>query len=307
MRTPSARGRPLPPSSRPGSTKWSSAQQRSTRPSGTPAASWPQRSRVPPAARARASSGRVSTARWRPRRRRGSARRRSRGDAGRSRSPALSPSLALAAGGFVLPLAGGDDDPPTTGSQGSSGAALAADVTDVPVGDAVDAIVVGKKNVIATSSADNSLYAIDPDSAKIVRGPEGVDAPACARHRLRLGLGRERQRRSGFSGSASATVEIPARIHVGADPADIAVDERWVWVANRGNSSVSRVDPTPAARGRDRGSLTRRARSPPPRAPSGPRAPTPGSLQAIDSSSVSAKAPKIGGQVSRAPLDLRGI
>ena len=45
------------------------------------------------------------------------------------------------------------------------------------------------------------------------------------------------------SASGPAIVEVPERIAVGADPSDIAVDDRWVWVANRGSSSVSRVDP----------------------------------------------------------------
>jgi DNA-binding beta-propeller fold protein YncE len=35
----------------------------------------------------------------------------------------------------------------------------------------------------------------------------------------------------------------PITIGVGAQPSDVAVDDRWVWVANRQDRTVSRVDP----------------------------------------------------------------
>ena len=172
----------------------------------------------------------------------------------------------------IIVIAGGGGDTPTPGPGQAPGRALGADVTEVAVGHAVDAVVVGKKNVIATSRADGSLFAIDPDSAKIVRGPEPLEAPTA----VTTGFG------SVWVASGTGELlrfgpghrEVPERIDVGADPSDIAVDERWVWVANHGSSSVSRVDPYPGASARP-GCRIGRARSPPTRAPSGSRAPTP--------------------------------
>ena len=178
---------------------------------------------------------------------------------------------------------------------GDGGPSLGADVAEVRVGDPVDAVVVGKKNVIATSRAAGTLFAIDPESARVVRGPERLDTPsavatgfgsvwvasAAAGELLRFGPGHRR---------------VPERIAVGAEPSDIAVDERWVWVANRGSSTVSRVDPYT-------GRVDESEVPDPPSAiaaadgavwtASGEG----GSLVPIESTSVSAKAPKAGAAV----------
>ena len=210
--------------------------------------------------------------------------------------------LALAAATFVV--LSGDDDTPASKAPGVSRSTLPADVTAVALGDPVDAIVVGKKNVLATSHPGDSLFAIDPVSAKVVRGPERLETPSA----VAIGFG------SVWVASSAAGEllrfgpghrEVPERIAVGDDPADIAVDERWVWVANRGDGSVSRVDPYT-------GAVAEAELRDPPSAIAAAEGAVwvasveGGSLQPIEASSISAKAPAAGGPVGAVahPSDL---
>ena len=156
---------------------------------------------------------------------------------------AAAAGLAAAAAAAVL-LAGGSGDgkdgasAPTVGTPiavGRSPTAIAVGPERVWVaareGDEVDAIdratdsvafeipvpsptsvAVGFGSVWATSKTDDALYRLDP--------LEGVEP-------LAIPLGD------------------------GADPTDVAVDNRWVWVANAGAQDVVRVDPDPTV-GRQR-------------------------------------------------------
>jgi predicted Ser/Thr protein kinase len=125
---------------------------------------------------------------------------------------------------------------------GDSGGGSAPEVVTIGLGDAVDSIVVGNANVLATSQSDSTLAAIDPETDKPARDPEPIPHPSA----VAVGFG------SVWVTSAS-TGELlryapghrqePIRISVGAQPSDVAVDDRWVWVANREDGTVSRVDP----------------------------------------------------------------
>jgi serine/threonine protein kinase len=150
-------------------------------------------------------------------------------------------ALAIAAIVVAVVLLAGDD----------SGGGSAPEVATIGLGDAVDAIVVGNANVLATSQSDSTLTAIDPDTDKPARDPEPIPHPSA----VAVGFG------SVWVTSAS-TGELlryapghrqePIRISVGAQPSDVAVDDRWVWVANREDGTVSRVDPET---NRDRGTF----------------------------------------------------
>ena len=84
-------------------------------------------------------------------------------------------------------------------------------------------------------------YAIDLLTGQQARPPlPDRGQPDLGRGRVPFGLGAER--------GSNALLRLdplhpPVEIRVGIKPTDVAVDRHGVWVANRGNDTVSRVDP----------------------------------------------------------------
>jgi streptogramin lyase/predicted Ser/Thr protein kinase len=159
----------------------------------------------------------------------------------RSRIPLLAGALGLAAVAtlaVVLIVGGGDggDDQavPVTGPPA---------VDEIRVGDPLSSIVVGNVNVLAASHRESTLWQIDPGSNQLAR-PEPIKLPRPSA--VAVGFG------SVWATSSSADQllryarggrEEPKTLAVGDEPVDVAVDDRWVWVANGLGSSIVQVDP----------------------------------------------------------------
>ena len=140
--------------------------------------------------------------------------------------------LAAAAVAAILLLGGKDDETRTPGSAPPI----------IGIGDPVDSVVVGELNVLLTAHDASALYAVDPETNQVKRGPVSVPRPTA----VTVGFGSVWV----ASGSQRALFRFgppdrktAVKIPVGEHPADVAVSGRWVWVANEGDGTVSRVDP----------------------------------------------------------------
>jgi len=161
--------------------------------------------------------------------------RRMRRAAGHRRGPSrrtaalLTALLAAALAAAAIVVATSGDEGPTA----------------IPVGGAPNAIAIGESTVWVTSHDDGTIWGIDPDDA-------GAEPQV-----LNAGLSTPRAIAVGFQslwvvdGRADQLLRIdPGQeglsstpIPVGRRPADVAVGDTWVWVANEGEGTISQIDP----------------------------------------------------------------
>ncbi len=138
----------------------------------------------------------------------------------------------------ALLVATGPDD----GDGGSTPAGEPEVAATVPVGGRPAALTVGELHVWVASQATDSLYRIDPAT------DDAEEAP------VNLG-GTPRSVRVGFGsvwvalGDTSEVLRLDpddgkvVSIPVAERPSDVALNDRFVWVANEGADRVSRIDP----------------------------------------------------------------
>jgi YVTN family beta-propeller protein len=159
--------------------------------------------------------------------------------------PAIVLAIAAAAVAVVLAGRGGDGgtEPDRQGAQAEGAGAAGQVLATISVGDAPSAVAAGEFKVWVTSRG-GALSGISPAS-------EAVDPP------VSVGEGAEPVAVAIGFGSVwvvdranQALVRMdpgegspPERIQVGRSPSDVAAGERWLWVANAGDGTVSRIDP----------------------------------------------------------------
>jgi len=157
--------------------------------------------------------------------------------ASRRHLPWAAAALAVAALAVlaVILLAGGSDE--------GGGTPAASAAAPIPVGRGPTGVAVGPERVWVASRDGDEVDAIDQTT-----NASAFEIAVPAPNAVAVGFG------SVWAVSKSADalyrldplegsepLEIP--LGEGADPADIAVDERWVWIAEAGAQSVVRLDP----------------------------------------------------------------
>ena len=128
-----------------------------------------------------------------------------------------------------------------------------AGVADFPVteGGSANTLVAGVNNVLVLSEEESTLYPVDPESGALGRTPQQVPSPSSIAIGFQSYWVASRGDGAVFRFGPDSR-EIPDEIGVGGAPSDVAIDIRAttaqsssgsVWVANEGDSTVSRIDP----------------------------------------------------------------
>jgi YVTN family beta-propeller protein len=149
-------------------------------------------------------------------------------------------ALALAALAAVLILVVLD-----SGEGGEGGDTAGPTVSAIPVGETPAAVALGESQTWVASLADGAVWVLDPrdTSAEPQVVPTGGGRP------ISVAVGFNAVWVADSAGNDLVRLDArdpqspPTRIPVGREPTDVVVDQGFVWVANEGDDTVSRVDP----------------------------------------------------------------
>ncbi len=145
-------------------------------------------------------------------------------------------AIAVIVAGALL-LAGGD------GENGGGASQPAVDTAVLDDSPPLDSVVVGNVNVLAGAGQESKLYPVDPDTEQVARDPYGVPKPSA----LAVGIGSvwaaSEPKNAVFRFFGPNHRDVPVKIDVGSHPSDVATTARRVWVTNRGDATVTEINP----------------------------------------------------------------